>query len=195
MQELLNSSVFTWVIVPALICIARITDVSLGTLRIIFISRGMKLLAPLVGFFEILIWLIAISQVMNNLDNIAHFFSYAVGFSLGNYLGIHLEEKLAMGKNVITIVTPDDASLLINFLREKGFSVTVVDGEGAKGAVHVLFTVIRRSELHLVVSIIKRFHPKAFYTVEDIRFVAGGVFPAVSNTSRFKFLSFLNAKK
>ncbi|MDY0389866.1 MAG: DUF2179 domain-containing protein [Desulfobulbus oligotrophicus] len=195
MQELLNSPVFTWVIVPCLICLARITDVSLGTLRIIFISRGMKLFAPFVGFFEILIWLVAITQVMNNLNNIAHFLSYAVGFSLGNYLGILLEEKLAMGKNIITIVIPGDASLLIHFLREKGFSVTVVDGKGAKGDVHVLFTVIRRSELNSVVSIIKRFHPKAFYTVEDIRFVSGGVFPAISNTSRFKFLSFLNTGK
>lgn len=182
MQQLFssNSTVVTWVIIPLLICLARIIDVSLGTLRIILAAKGIKFLAPAVGFIEILIWLLAIGQVMQNLDNVANFIAYAVGFSLGSYLGIILEEKLAIGKIAIRIVTPQDVAPLIAFLRDSGHSVTMIDGEGAFGPVNMLFTVIRRSELASIAANIKQFHPRAFYTVEDIRYVSGGVFTARS---------------
>lgn len=195
MEEFLNSSVFTWVVLPCLICLARMIDVSLGTLRIIFVSRGLKFLAPAVGFFEIIIWLVAIGQVMQNLDHVINYFAYAFGFSLGNFFGIILEQKLAMGKNVVRIIVPHDASELIKFLRGKGFSLTVVDGEGSKGNVHVLFTVIKRSQLPLVVSSIKKYHPKAFYTVEDIRLVSGGIFAAIDKHATGKFMSLLKMIK
>lgn len=194
MEEFWSLQFINYFVIPCLICIARIVDVSLGTLRIIFVSRGMKRLAPVVGFFEILIWLVAIGQIMQNLDNVINYFAYATGFSLGNYLGIILEEKIAMGKNVIRIVTQHDASLLISSLRDHGFSVTVVKGEGAKGPVDILFSVIRRSELALVLSNIKKFNANAFYTIEDIRFVSGGVFPILNNHSRNIFLSFMKKK-
>lgn len=195
MEELWSVQFLNYFVIPCLICIGRIIDVSLGTLRIIFVSRGLRFLAPAVGFFEILIWLIAIGQIMQNLDNVVNYFAYAAGFSLGNYFGIILEEKIAMGKNVIRIVVQHDASLLISFLRGNGFSVTVVRGEGAKGAVHILFIVIRRSQLPFIVSNIKHFHPNAFYTIEDIRFVSGGVFPAINKQEKSKILSFMQSKK
>ncbi|PID77172.1 MAG: hypothetical protein CSB24_02850 [Deltaproteobacteria bacterium] len=178
MYDLVHSSFFTMFIVPLLICLARITDVSLGTLRIIFIARGLKILAPVVGFFEIIIWLLAISQVMQNLDNIFNILAYATGFSLGNFLGISLEEKLAMGKNIIRIISAQDTSMLVSHLRENNFSVTVAEGEGRHGHVSILFAVTRRAELPIVLEAVKRFHPNAFYTIEDLRMVSGGVFPA-----------------
>ena len=92
-----GSEIFTFIILPILIFIARVCDVSIGTMRIIFISRGAKILAPLLGFFEILIWLVAIGKVMQNLDNIACYVAYAGGFATGNFVGIRIEEKLAMG--------------------------------------------------------------------------------------------------
>ncbi|MDD2598813.1 MAG: DUF2179 domain-containing protein [Kiritimatiellae bacterium] len=181
MQEFINSPLFGWVVVPILICIGRIIDVSLGTLRIIFVSRGMKLFAAALGFFEVLIWLVAIGQIMKNLTHFGNYFAYATGFAIGNYLGIILEEKLAIGKITVRIITNHDASALIAFLREKNFLVTVVDAQGSTGAVNILFTAIWRSQLPLVKEYILRFNPQAFYTVEDIRVVSGGDFfdPAI----------------
>ena len=195
MDDFVGSPTFTWVVVPLLICLARILDVSLGTIRIILVSRGMKVLAPILGFFEILIWLLAISQVMQNLTNIAHYFFYALGFSIGNYVGIILEEKLAIGKIVVRIVTHRDALALIDFLRSKGFSITAVDAEGSQGPVHLLLTVIRRSQLPAMAAHIKHFNPHAFYTVEDVRFVSGGVFPATENWWRSNFLARFKGNK
>lgn len=195
MHDFVNSAVFTWAIVPLLICLARIIDVSLGTLRIILVSRGMKAVAPILGFFEIMIWLLAIGQVMQNLTNVANYFAYALGFAIGNYIGIILEQKLAMGKVVVQVITHRDASELIAFLRNGDFSVTVVDAEGSIGPVHLLFTVIRRSQLPLVTSHIRHFNPRAFYIVEDIRFVSGGLFPATDNKWRPRLSALIGAKK
>ncbi|MFA7174033.1 MAG: DUF2179 domain-containing protein [Kiritimatiellia bacterium] len=181
MQDFTNFPLFTWVIIPMLICLGRIIDVSLGTLRIIFVSRGMKLFAAVLGFFEILIWLVAIGQIMQNLTHVGNYFAYATGFAIGNYVGIILEEKLAIGKITVRIITNHDATELIAFLRKKKFLVTVVDAEGSTGAVNILFTAIWRSQLPVVKDYILRFNPQAFYTVEDIRYVSGGDFfdPAV----------------
>lgn len=188
MQDLLNSSLFMWVIVPILICLARIVDVSLGTLRIIFVSRGMKIFAAALGFFEVLLWLVAIGQIMKNLNHVGNYFAYATGFAIGNYVGIILEEKLAIGKIAIRIITNHDAVALIDFLREKKFLVTVVDAEGSTGAVNILFMAIWRSQLPLVKDYILRFNPQAFYTVEDIRYVSGGDFfgPSLRWRSRWR---------
>ncbi len=175
-MELLNGPLYTWVILPMLIVLARIIDVSLGTLRIILVSRGMKHIAPVLGFFEILIWLLAIGQVFQHLDNPINAIAYALGFALGNYVGIVLEHRLAMGKVVVRVVTAKVAAPLVEDLRKDGFSVTKVNAEGANGPVNILYTAIRRSQLELVTAKILRFNPQAFYTVEDVRFVSGGIF-------------------
>lgn len=189
MHDFVGTPAFIWFVIPLLICFARIIDVSLGTIRIILVSRGMKIIAPILGFFEILIWLLAISQVIQNLTNIVHYFSYALGFAIGNYIGILLEEKLAIGKIVVRVVTHRDALALVDFLRDKGFSVTVINAEGSQGPVHLLLTVIHRSQLPSLASHIKHFNPKAFYTVEDVRFASGGVFSATKNRWKPKFAS------
>ncbi len=88
MFEITQSPYFTYIIIPLLICLARIIDVSLGTVRIILVSKGAKIIAPILGFFEVLIWLIAIGQVMQNLTNVMNYFAYAFGFAIGNYIGI-----------------------------------------------------------------------------------------------------------
>jgi len=172
-----GSEIFTFIILPILIFIARVCDVSIGTMRIIFISRGAKILAPLLGFFEILIWLVAIGKVMQNLDNIACYVAYAGGFATGNFVGIRIEEKLAMGTLIIQIITRQDASPLIENLRTAGYGVTVVPAEGATGRVHIIYSVIKRGNLKDVVNIVKTFNPKAFYSIEDVRFASEAIFP------------------
>src|SRR5665648_86798 len=110
----INSDTFSLFILPALIFIARIMDVSLGTIRIIFVIRGQKLLATLLGFFEIMIWLLAIGQIFQNLTDITYYIAYAGGFAAGNYVGIYLESKLALGTLAVRIITVKDALSLIH---------------------------------------------------------------------------------
>jgi len=148
--SLSNSPLFTWCIIPLLIALARITDVTLGTIRIIYISRGMKMLAPIFGFFEILIWLMAIGQIMQNLSNPVYYFAYAFGFSGGNLVGIFIEERLAVGRVILRIITQRDATELVGHLRSAGYGVTTVDAEGAQGPVKLIFTVIDREKIKAV---------------------------------------------
>jgi len=165
-------------LLPGLICLARIIDVSLGTLRIIFVAKGYRVLAPVLGFFEILIWIIAISQVMQNLTNWLTYVAYALGFAIGNYVGITLENRLSLGMVVLRIITRSDATELTALLRKMDYGVTTVDAEGATGPVHILFTVMKRADLADVVPIVRKHNPRAFYTISDIRTVTEGVFPA-----------------
>ena len=172
-----DSSFTTWVLIPLFIFLARIFDVSLGTMRILFVSRGLRYLAPLVGFFEVIIWLLAIRSIMQNLNNIVCFLAYGGGFAMGNFIGILIEKKLAVGQSVLRIITNRDATRLIQHLRKEGFGVTSLDAEGIKGKVHIIFMIIRRADMENVSSIIQKFNPNAFYTVEDIRVVTKGIFP------------------
>lgn len=182
LTQMFDSHLFTWVILPLLIFIARILDVTLDTIRIVFVSRGKKLLAPVFGFFEVLIWLLAIGQIMRNLSNVFCYLAYAGGFATGNFVGLYLEEKLAMGIVGVRLITNKDASQLIEFLRKEGYGVTSVDAQGASGKVNLAFMIIRRSELGRMVAIIQEFHPQAFYSVEDVRMVRRGIFPARNRT-------------
>ena len=172
-----DSPIFTWVVIPVLIILARIVDVTLDTIRIIYISRGMKSLAPIFGFFEILIWLLAISTIMCNLNNPVYYLAYAVGFATGNLVGIFVEERLAMGKVVLRIISQKDISELVNHLRSCGHGVTTADAEGATGSVKLVLTIIDRNKIKSVVQSIDHYHPKSFYSIEDVRSAKEGTFP------------------
>jgi len=166
-----NSLWFSYAILPLLIFATRIVDVTLDTLRVVYISRGNKVIAPILGFFGVLVWLIAITQIMQHLDNFICYIAYAGGFATGNYVGLLLEEKLALGHQIIRVVTSKDSSLLINDLRTSGYGATIVDAEGKNGKVHILFLIVKRSNIPDVISRINIFNPKAFYTIEDVRSV------------------------
>ena len=181
---------YAWVIIPFLIFLARIADVSLGTIRLIFISRGMKYIAPIVGFFEILIWLLAIGQIMNNLTSPVCYVAYAGGFAMGNFIGISIAEKLSLGVVLIRIVTKKDATELVECLNSADYGVTSVDGHGATGQVMVLFTIVPRREVKNVVDIIMKFNPSAFYTIEEVGFMEKGVFPPKQASGFTDFMRF-----
>lgn len=166
------------VLLGALIFTARICDVSLGTMRIAFISRGHKILAPLVGFFEVLIWLVALRQIMANLTNVFYYVSYAGGFAAGTFIGLWVEEKMAIGSRIIRVITRQDATELIASLREEDYGVTSIDAEGVDGHVHLLFSIIKRQDLPGFIGLVDKFNPRAFYSIEDVRFVSEGIFPA-----------------
>ncbi|MBI1183342.1 DUF2179 domain-containing protein [bacterium] len=172
MQTIFNVSpeVEAWLVIPALIFFARILDVSIGTMRIVFIARGAKGIAPLLGFFEVLIWLIAMGQIMQNLSNIASYLAWASGFAVGNYVGLIIEEKLAIGNLLVRVITAKPAHELIESLKKAGFGVTSVDAFGAQGPVNIIFTLFKRKDLEQVLSIVKAHNPNAFYTIENVRY-------------------------
>jgi len=172
-----DSELFKWVLLPLLIVVARVIDVSIGTLRIVMVSRGHKVVAPILGFFEVLIWLLAIGQIMRNLSNFACYIAYGTGFAVGTYVGLLIEEKLALGVLLVRIITQKDAANLITELNRANYGVTSVPAFGRNGKVDVIFTVIKRSAIHDVLQIIHEFNPQAFYSIENIKAVKEGAFP------------------
>lgn len=171
-----NSDIFSYLILPLMIFLARIADVSLGTIRIIFVSKGMKKVAPLIGFFEILIWLLAISRIFQDLDNWIAYIAYAGGFAAGNFFGMLLEERLAIGHEMIRVVTKREAGELVEALKGKGFGVTSIKAHGVEGEVGVIFIIVKRSLVKNVLAIINDYNPRALYTIESIRMVNREVF-------------------
>lgn len=172
-----NSDTFSYVIMPILIFLARICDVSIGTLRIIFVSKGKKNIAPILGFFEVLIWITAISKIMQNLDNYINYVAYAAGFATGNFVGMIIEEKLALGIQMIRVFANERGRDLVQILNSNGFGATTVEAHGAKDKVHLVYSIVHRHELERVLDLINEFNPKAFFTIEDVKSVnEGGIF-------------------
>jgi len=173
----IDSEIFKWVVLPLLIFLARIIDQILGTIRIVFISRGDKWISPILGFIEIIIWVIVIRQILHNLSNVVGYIAYAGGFATGNFIGLILEERIALGKRVVQIITQKEASKLIKFLNRKGYGVTNIPAQGARGNVNVIYTIINRSDLDRVIGLVERINPGAFYSVQNVLSVKEGIFP------------------
>ena len=179
----MNFDYSKWVLIPVLVFIAMLINVTFATLKIIYVSKGRKYLAPVIAFFEVLVWLAAIGEIMKNLNNIIYYFSFASGFSIGHYIGITIENKLAIGTLAVRIITRKDASDLIRFLDENGFGVTFLDANGTKGKVNIVFTVIKRKSLNSLLNIVNRFNPRAFISVKEVVKANEAIFPEDSKTS------------
>jgi uncharacterized protein YebE (UPF0316 family) len=178
---------YTWVILPIIIFGARLLDVTLGTIRIIFVARGKKYLAPLLGFLEVFIWITIVSQIVRGAQSIVAYLAYAAGFAVGNYIGMIVEERLAIGTLVIRVILSKDGTALVERLRAEGYGVTYVDGHGASGPVMLVYTVVMRKELARIVNLIQEICPKAFFTVEELRSTQQGIFPVRSSSPLDRF--------
>ena len=176
-----QNDLYSWVILPIIIFFARICDVTLGTMRIILLSRGKRNIAPFLGFFEVLIWIVIIGQLVQHLHSATAYIMYAAGFATGNYVGMYLEDRIAIGMVIVRIILPQGGEKLVSALHEKGYGVTSYDGEGANGPVKLIFTIIPRKVLKDVKAIIHQYQPTAFLSIEDIRSTEAGVFPSQSN--------------
>jgi uncharacterized protein YebE (UPF0316 family) len=160
------------------IFVAEMVVVTLCTLRTIFLSRGMRLLAPMLGFFEVSMWLFAIGEVMRNLGDVRCALAFSSGFTAGTFLGILLEQKIALGSVMVRTITNKEVAPLLHGLREAGYGVTCLDGQGATGPVQVVFTVVPRRELPAVTALLKAFDPGVFYSIDALQTAAAGVAPA-----------------
>lgn len=108
---------------------------------------------------------------------------------MGTFIGLLIENRLALGSSLIRIVTQKDASALINDLQSKGFGITNIDAQGANGKVNVIYSIIKRQNYKDVTETIKKFNPKAFFTVEDVKLVSEGIFPFKKHhVSRFPLI-------
>lgn len=192
--EFINNDLFTWVVLPLLIFFARILDVSIGTLRLIFVSKGFKFLAPLLGFFEVIIWLLAIGQIMQNLNNIFCYLAYGLGFAMGNYIGILLEEKMSIGTVLVRVIPKLDVENLIKSLRQDNFAISAIEIEGMKGKTKMLLSIINRKDIKVYIKTVQHFNPNAFYTIEDIKAVKEGFIKSHRTFSAFDHINFLRRK-
>jgi uncharacterized protein YebE (UPF0316 family) len=177
---------YGWVLLPILIFLARVVDVSLGTLRIIFTSRGRRNLAPLLGFIEVFIWVAALAQLVKSAQNIVAYLGYAAGFAAGNFVGIWIEDRLALGTLVVRIIARQDGEALMTALHDAGFGVTGVDGEGTTGPVKILYTIIKRKHLNQVRQIVHTVAPEAFVSIEEARTTERGFFPPPEKTEKIR---------
>lgn len=157
-------------ILPILIFFARIADVSLGTLRITMVSRGYKWESALLGFFEMLIWVIVVAQLLTNLDHWVNYIAYAAGFSAGTFIGLYIEDKMKVGTVLVRIITLQKSHDIIEALKEAGVAVTSMDAKGGFNDVKVIFTVLKRKKLNKVFDIVKEIDPEAFFSTEDVKY-------------------------
>ena len=152
----------------------RLVDVSLGTVRVIMISRGRRKIAPLLGFVEVTIWVVAISQVITNLDNVFNILAYSGGFAAGTLVGMWIEDKLALGHVGISIISMTHGPKIVQKLRQANYGVTELIGSGRSGMVNLITTIVPRKDVEDVFQLVNRIDPKSFIAVDDMKAVRRG---------------------
>jgi uncharacterized protein YebE (UPF0316 family) len=194
---LISPALYSWFILPLLIFLARIGDVSMETIRVIYISRGIKYLAPIIAFFEMVIWLLAMEVVLSDLSNIANFFAYAFGFASGTYIGLVIEERLSIGTVILRIVTTEESTdEIVLFLESEHFGVTCLDARGTRGEVRMIISLVNRADVPRITSHIETTNPHAFFSIEDVRYVNQRVFrPKQPNAITGLFNSLVHPRK
>ena len=186
METFFSPELYKWLILPLAIFAARAVNEAIGTLRVMFLSKGNKTMAPIMGFFEVLIWIIIISQIMQNLDNVLCYIAYASGFALGNIIGITIEKKLAMGVMMINVITKRSTIKLQKKLKLNNYDFTAVAGKDIDGTGEMLFIIVKRRELDNVIKIINEFNPYAFFSINEISKVNEGNYPLKTTSARRK---------
>jgi uncharacterized protein YebE (UPF0316 family) len=188
-------SIFSFIILPLLIFIARIGDVSINTIRIIYVLGGRRWTATILGFFESFIWLMAIRQIFEHLDNWICYVAYPAGFASGIFVGMIIEERIAYGKVIVRIITRKDIHALIAYLNSQQFRYTRVNAEGPDGHENLVFTVLERERLESLLATLKEMLPSAFYTVEKVNRAAESGTVVVQESTRWSIGSWLRSVK
>jgi uncharacterized protein YebE (UPF0316 family) len=175
-EAFISTDIFTFVVLPILIFLSRILDQSVGILRIIFATKGLRTQSFFTAFFESFIWLMAISQIMNHLDNIFCYLAFAGGFATGNVVGILLEKRISIGYVMVRVIFQKDSEKTIQLLKQSEYRFTTSNGDGMEGPVKILFCTTKRKNLKNFLNILKQNNPLAFYTVEDVKMIKEGEF-------------------
>ncbi len=159
---------------PVLIFCLRIVDVSLQTVRVLLTMRNIRALVPLIAVVEVTVWIVAIGSAIRNLNSPWHVAGYALGFGMGNLVGMWIEGKLALGLSTVRIISRWGGVEMADALRERGFGVTEFSGQGATGRVEVVYTVVKRRHVPQVLKEVEKWDSEAFITVEEPRAIQRG---------------------
>ena len=170
--------------IPVLIFMARIVDVSMGTVRTILTVGGSKYTAAAIGFFEVAIWALAVGGLIRYLANPIALVSYAGGFAAGTMIGVMIEEQLKLGYRTIRAIDTDRSRSITAALREAGFGATRVDGWNGEGPVELCYTVVRRKRLDEALEVVRRVAPDAFIAVGRADRATGGPFTGEQRLAR-----------
>lgn len=157
----------------------RVMDVSLGTMRTIVVVKGQKLVASLIGFFEVLIWFLVVREALNtDLDSIWIAISYAGGFATGTYIGGILSNSFIKGNFGVQVILSDEDNRVVDALRKEGFAVSVIDvkGQNQDKNKYMLFIEIDKKQFNYLKDLIKKLDDKAFIVVNETRMVQNGYF-------------------
>lgn len=155
---------------------AKVIEVTLTTLRMLFVNRGAKGYASTIGFVEILVWVTVASFVLDGIhENPARMIVYALGFSVGSFIGIKIEERIGLGYSKLEIITnQEDGEALAEEIRKFGKAVTITQGEGRDGDRIILTTFLRRKNKEIVINKAKEMDAKGVITVSEIQKAYGG---------------------
>ena len=158
------------------IFLLRVCDMTLDTLRVLFIVRGQRAVVWFLGFFQSAIWVVAITSVLGHLGNPLAWIGYAAGFATGNVVGMAIEDKLAIGYRHLRVISPLRGAQVADAVRQAGYGVTELDGHGRDGPVAVINASVRRRDVAHLQKVIRQADPEAFIAVEEIRPVHRGTF-------------------
>ncbi len=156
------------------IFVLRVVGISISTLRVLVMMRGKRVAAFVAGFFEVLTYVIAIAEVVNNLDNIWNVLGYCLGFSVGTVVGMILDERTASGFINVRIISRYKAQNIVEEIHEAGYGATVGWGHGRGGTVGMIVAVVVRKEADHICAIAENVDPNAFITIEDTRSIRRG---------------------
>ncbi len=154
---------------PVLIFFIRVADMSLDTMRVLFVVRGRRGQAWLVGFMQSALWVLAVASVLSHLDNLLNVVAYAAGFATGNVVGMRIEEKLAIGHSHVRVISARRGDAVAEAVRGAGYAVTELPGRGKDGTVSILTASVRRRDIEPVRSQILTVDPNAFVTLSEVR--------------------------
>ena len=155
---------------------AKIAHVSLGTIRIIYLTRGNSVTAAVIGFFEAIIYLAALSMVLANIEAWYNILIYGLGFASGNLVGSKIEEYIAVGYVHVQVITLKNGGTLEESLRELGYGVTSMPCYGREGVHATLQVLLKRKELPNLLKQMKKLDPEAVISIFDTRRIMGGYF-------------------
>lgn len=186
---------FPDLLVPVFIYFARIVDVSLGTLRIVMVSKGFKLRAVILSFVEILIWAVVIAQLLQNLDHWVNYVAFAGGFATGTFVGMYIEDKLRMGTILVRVITREKSTQIMDALKLAGMGITAIQGKGGFNDVTIIFSVLKRKRWDEMVRIIKENDPEAFYSAEDVKYASSTSQYQIAEIKRTPFNRLLGMRK
>lgn len=174
----------SYVLLPALIFLARVADVTVATVKLMFVVNNARKAAAILGFFESLITIVALARIMQDASNLPAYVMYAGGFATGTYVGMWIEEKLAYGNVLVRIIGKHIPDELLSYLTENQYRYSMVDANDQGGNTLILFTVCKRSRLSEFLEILENIAPKALYTIEGVKKVSNEFLPETERAAK-----------